>query len=74
MNKLDVVAELTGVREYVEGSPVELVRDQENGRLVIRAYNEGGNNFTEIDLYDLLAYLRSGPEMAGEGLNGCDLK
>ncbi|MGA9721419.1 MAG: hypothetical protein WBQ86_03095 [Candidatus Binatus sp.] len=62
MAKPDVLAELTGVREYVEGSPVELVRDQEHGRLVIRAYNEGGLNFTEIDLFDLLACLKKGPK------------
>lgn len=61
MIDVDVVAELVGVREYVEGSSVLLVRNQQNGRLMIRAYNEGGQNFTEIDLFDLLSYLREGP-------------
>jgi len=58
---IDVICEMTGVREYVEGDPVELVRNQENGRLVVRAYNEGGNNFTEIDFWDLLAFCQRGP-------------
>jgi hypothetical protein len=56
METLDVVAELAGVREYVGRMPVQLIRNQENGRLAIRAYNECGNNYTEIDLFDLLNY------------------
>jgi hypothetical protein len=51
-NPPDVLSELTGVREYVEGSTVQLVRRQQNGRLVIRAFNEGGNNYVDIDFMD----------------------
>jgi hypothetical protein len=58
---VDVICKMTGVREYVEGNTVELVRNQDNGRLIVRAYNEGGLNFTEIDLFDLLSYLQEGP-------------
>lgn len=71
---LDTIAVLKNVREYVGGEPVELARNQQNGRIVIRAYNEGGNNCTEIDLFDLLAYLQSGPEAQVKGLDGRDLK
>ena len=52
---------MEGVREYVEGSTVELIRRQQNGRLVIRAYNEGGNSHTDIDFLDLAEWLRHGP-------------
>ncbi len=54
---------LAGVREYAEGYGVELVRqDATGGRLSIRARNEGGNNETLIDLWDLVDWLRLGPE------------
>ncbi len=59
--EVDVLAEMKGVREYIDGSPVELVRRQQNGRLVIRAYNEGGNSHTDIDFMDLVEWLRCGP-------------
>jgi hypothetical protein len=51
---------LGGVREYMEEAPVEL-RICDNGRLAIVATNEGGNNQTRVDLWDLLDWLRSGP-------------
>ena len=54
------ICEFAGVREYVEGDPVELWRSDDTGRLVIRAYNERRNNFTEVDLWDLLAKLSVG--------------
>ncbi len=55
---------MASVREYTEGLyPVELWR--RDGRLVIRAYNECGNNCTEVDLWDLQDWLVSGPH-AGE--------
>lgn len=57
----DVLAEMNGVREYVEGSTVKLVRRQPDRRLVVRAYNEGGNNYTDVDLFDLEDWLRNGP-------------
>lgn len=47
---------MVGVREHGEGYPVELVmRDR---RIVIRAYNEAHNNTTEVDLVDVLDWLR----------------
>ncbi len=49
---VDVLAEMTGVREYGDGEPVELARRQDNGRLIIRAYNEGGYCTTVIDFLD----------------------
>lgn len=56
---------MEGVREYNEELPVELWRV--NGRLVVRALNEGGNNGTEVDLLDLVEWLRT--ELTGyEGL------
>jgi hypothetical protein len=49
---------MVGVREYGEGDNVEL-RRLENGRLVIKATNEGGYNSTEVDLEDLLTWVMS---------------
>lgn len=48
---------LTGVREYWEERPVTICKNEENGRLVIHATNEGGHNATEVDLRDLLGWL-----------------
>jgi hypothetical protein len=49
---------------YCEGYGVELARNQGTGRLVIRAYNEGRNNLTDVDLSDLLEWLAKGPELS----------
>ena len=55
------IAVMDGVREYSDGLfPVELWRNAKTGRLVIRAYNERGNNITEVDLWDLLDWLQTG--------------
>lgn len=56
------ICELAGVREYTEEYSVSLWRDEERGRVVIRAYNEGRNNFVEIDLWDLVEWLGTGPK------------
>ncbi len=48
-----LIRRLDRVREYAEDMPVELCR-LSTGRLVIRASNEGGHNFTAVDLEDLL--------------------
>lgn len=40
MDKL--IMQMANVREYAEGYPVELVRDEDSGRLCVRAINEGG--------------------------------
>lgn len=52
--------EMTGVREHTEGDVVELWFDETTGRLVVRAYNEAGFNSTNVDLMDLVGWLRSG--------------
>lgn len=53
------IADLVGVREYSEGDPVELWINTE-GRVVVRAFNECLCNRTDVDLFDLLDWLRSG--------------
>lgn len=50
------IATLPDVREWNEEMPVELWLNRAN-RLVLRAYNEDGHNSTEIDVFDLLAWL-----------------
>lgn len=52
------IAVLDAVREYSEKDAVELWL-HENGRVVIKAYNECHNNCTEIDLVDLLQWSAS---------------
>lgn len=52
------IAVLSGVREHTEGVPVELWVNS-LGRIVIRAYNECGNNITDVDLMDLLDWTRT---------------
>jgi hypothetical protein len=60
------LATLNNVREHTQRDPVELWLSR--GRLVVRAYNECGNNSTDIDLIDLLDWTRSsaGAELIGE--------
>lgn len=58
---MPMICELRGVREHCEGDPVELWRDNDTGRLVIRAQNECGNNSTHVDLFDLLDWMSAGP-------------
>jgi hypothetical protein len=53
---------MKGVRELTEGYPVELWRNEESGRVVVRAKNEGGFNVVEIDLWDLIGWLTNGPQ------------
>ena len=48
--------EMVGVAEYAEDMRVELAK-HDNGRLIIRAYNEGGYNCTCVDLTQLLGWL-----------------
>lgn len=58
------ICEIPDVREYVEGAPVEL-RISPHGRQVLRAYNECGNNYTEVDLEDLLKWIQKGGAQLG---------
>lgn len=51
------IASLPDVREWNEHLPVELWVNRAN-RLVLRAYNEDGHNSTEVDVVDLLAWLK----------------
>ena len=55
------ICEMFSVREHMEGYPVELYRDKKSGRLVIKAFNEGGSNATLVDLLDLVEWLKVGP-------------
>ena len=55
------ICTMEGVREYAGSDAVELWRNDENGQLVVRAYNEGGYSGVEIDLLDLVHWLQSGP-------------
>lgn len=69
--------EMTGVSEYGEDMPVvlceskgryEIIDDKETrkgeGRLVIRAFNEAGCNCTDVDLLELIGWLKENkPEL-----------
>jgi hypothetical protein len=57
------ICEMESVRERTGGHPVELWRNSESGRLVIRAKNESGNNVTEVDLWDVIQWFTGGPHM-----------
>ena len=57
MNELKI-AVLETVRELTEGEPLEIW--SRSGRIVVRAFNECGHNYTEIDLMDLLGWARNG--------------
>lgn len=65
---------MRGVREYAEGYEVQLVETdglyvsrgerRDAGRLAVRAINEAGHNWTEVDLLDLIAWLKANrPEL-----------
>jgi hypothetical protein len=63
------ICDMVGVRECSEGLfPVELWRNSE-GILVIRAYNECGNNCTDLDLWSLIDWLSFG---SGKGMLDSD--
>lgn len=49
---------MEGVREYAEEMAVHLVKAADEDRWVIKAWNEAGYNSTEVDLFDLLYWLR----------------
>lgn len=73
MDKKDMRKEegtpMEGVTEYAEGYKVWLIETDGAyvghgkarpgaGRLVIQAWNEAGHNFTEVDLLELLAWVK----------------
>lgn len=45
------------INEYGGGCPVEITTGN-NGCLVIRATNQGGDDFTEVDLRDVLVHVK----------------
>lgn len=46
---------------------VEIARN-ENGRFVVRAFNEGGYNCTDVDVLDLIAWIKANkPEWLTQG-------
>ena len=54
--------EMSNVREYAEGYPVVL--NDERDRLTISALNEGGHNCTEVDLLEVIAWVKANrPEL-----------
>lgn len=56
--RLTKIATLGDVRELIEGEPVELWMS-ETGRVVVRAFNECRNNYTDVDLLGLLEWSRN---------------
>lgn len=51
------IRDMAGVREYAEEYTVELWSDDDNGRLVVRAQNQGGHDCTHVDLVDLIKWV-----------------
>lgn len=50
------------IREYIESYPVRIIEVED--RLAIEAWNEGGNSNTQVDLLDVLEWVRENhPEL-----------
>jgi hypothetical protein len=60
---------MQGVREYCEDMEVTLQMQYKGTRLVINARNEGGYNSTEVDLLDLLDWVRANENIITEWRN-----
>lgn len=55
----------TEIREYNEGMDVEIAKH--DGRFVVQAYCEAGFNGTEVDLLDLIKFIKKDmPELLEE--------
>lgn len=52
----EIEIKMEGVKEYGENYPVVLTKS--DGRMVIRAINEGGHNATEVDFEQLIQWLK----------------
>jgi hypothetical protein len=56
---------MSGVREYSDGHLVEL--REYDGRDVVLAWNQGAHDCTQVDLLDLIAWIRKNkPEILAE--------
>ena len=65
MNKKQKKETIEEIREYGDGSPIELDTELPSRynqlteqRIIVRAYNECGHCCTEIDLLDLIAWIK----------------
>ena len=56
---------MKGVREYNEGMLVELDLAENDNRTVIVAYNEAGYNSTEVDLLDVIEWVKNNRPESG---------
>jgi hypothetical protein len=52
------ICDMEGVRGGDSGFSVQLCCEEDTNRLVVRAINEGGFACTDVDLFDLVAWLR----------------
>ncbi|MDY6895514.1 MAG: hypothetical protein SVO01_08895 [Thermotogota bacterium] len=67
-----------GVQEYCEEMPVKITKTKGlhpskkgKGRLVVKAFNEGGFNSTEVDLLQLIEWVRKNmPDVISESKIG----
>ena len=54
------------IREFSESMEPEVIFDDDYGRWVIVAYNEGGCNLTKVDLLDVIDWVKENkPELLG---------
>jgi hypothetical protein len=61
MRELKKICEMTGVRAYDNGpEPVELWFNESNKHLVIVTFSEGGSCATQIDLFDVIEWIKNG--------------
>lgn len=56
---------MEGVREYSEGMAVEF--SSRDGRPTVVAFNQAGYDATEIDLWDLIAWIKANAPSLLEG-------
>ena len=67
LNSPDKNIVLRDVSEYAEWYPVKLYRVNE--RIVINATNQGGHDGTEVDLIDLILWIRANfPELLSDSI------
>ncbi len=59
------ICDLISVRGGDLEFPVQLYRDDDTGRVVVRGINEGGFSCVDIDLCDLLEAIGAGGDVEG---------